>query len=257
MEGWIKLHRQIEENDIWHSERFTQGQAWVDLLLLATHKEQTVFLKGVEFRLLPGQLCWSQVSLADRWRWNRKTVKKFLLTLKKSEMLDIETKKGADIGFTLITIRNYSKYQDKENDTLDIETDRGEGHSKGHLLDNNKKDQEGIKKEEYGRMASPNSFSPIVVKTIRRLNELSGKHYRPDSKNITKNLRAQLKEGFTETDFLLVVDDRWRRWKNKPDMLQHFNPDTLFRPSKFELYLTEAKDANGRDGEQTGGGFVG
>ncbi len=114
-----------------------------------------------------------------------------------------------------------------------------------------------VNKERVKGKPSPDPFSPTVEKTIRRLNELSGKHYRPNSKNITKNLRAQLKEGFTETDFLLVVDDRWQRWKNKPDMLQHFNPDTLFRPSKFELYLTEAKDANGRGGEQTGGGFVG
>ncbi len=101
------------------------------------------------------------------------------------------------------------------------------------------------------------SSSPIVEEIIRRLNDLSGKHYRPNSKTITQNLRAQLKEGFTEADFLLVVDDRWRRWKNNPEMRQHFNPDTLFRPAKFEKYLTEAKDANGRGGEQTGGGFVG
>ena len=118
-------------------------------------------------------------------------------------------------------------------------------------------EQEQEQEQDDGRKSSPNSFSPIVEKTIRRLNELSGKHYRPNSKNITKNLRAQLKEGFTETDFLLVVDDRWRLWKNKPDMRQHFNPETLFRPANFERYLTEAKYANGRGGEQMRGGFVG
>ena len=73
MEGWIKLHRQIQENEFWSSERFTKSQAWIDLLLLARHDPGLVTIRGIDIRLKPGQLCWSQVSLGKQWRWNRKT----------------------------------------------------------------------------------------------------------------------------------------------------------------------------------------
>lgn len=52
--------------------------------------------------------------------------------------------------------------------------------------------------------------------------------YQPDSK-IACGLVARLKEGAAESDCIAVVEDRWRQWRNTPEMRQHFNPDTLFR----------------------------
>jgi uncharacterized phage protein (TIGR02220 family) len=95
----------------------------------------------------------------------------------------------------------------------------------------------------------------VIEKTVRRLNELSGKDYRPDSKDVNKYLAARLQDGATEEDCLLVVGDRWHRWKDKPEMVEHFNPVTLFRPSNFEKYLTEARAPNSNGGKPRG--FVG
>ena len=95
---------------------------------------------------------------------------------------------------------------------------------------------------------APDSFSPIIEKTIRRMNELSGKNFKTTAETITENLRACLKAGASESDCLAVVEDRWRLWGGT-DMARHYNPITLFRKSKFELYLTEAEaheKANGK-----------
>lgn len=114
MEGWIKLHRQIIENEFYFSEKFTKVQAWIDLLLLATHKERTVCIRGIEIILKPGQLCYSQKSLAARWNWNVKTVERYLNSLKKREMVD--TKK-TNIT-TIISIKKWFLYQtDGEQNT--------------------------------------------------------------------------------------------------------------------------------------------
>jgi DNA-binding transcriptional regulator YhcF (GntR family) len=114
MEGWIKLHRQIMENEFYFSEKFTKTQAWIDLLLLSTHKERTVCLRGIEIILKPGQLCYSQKSLAARWNWNVKTVERYLNSLKKREM--VETKK-TNIT-TIISIKKWFLYQvDGEQNT--------------------------------------------------------------------------------------------------------------------------------------------
>jgi DNA-binding transcriptional regulator YhcF (GntR family) len=114
MEGWIKLHRQIIENEFYFSEKFTKVQAWIDLLLLATHKERTVCIRGIEIILKPGQLCYSQKSLASRWHWNVKTVERYLNSLKKREM--VETKR-TNIT-TIISIKKWFLYQtDGEQNT--------------------------------------------------------------------------------------------------------------------------------------------
>ncbi len=121
--GWIKLHRRIRDNLLWpKSRRFTPLEAWLDLLLRANHSP-TKDLHGTStlISVERGQVMTSQIELAGHWKWNRKTVKAFLSTLHNDEMVDIETNRGADIGYTLITIRNYSKYQDGKNDTRTLE----------------------------------------------------------------------------------------------------------------------------------------
>ena len=107
MDGWIKLYRQITENEFYFAERFTKAQAWVDLLLLANHKQATVFIRGIEIKLEPGHLCYSQLTLAKRWKWNFKTVVTFLKALENREML--ETK--ANNITTIISIKNWNLYQ--------------------------------------------------------------------------------------------------------------------------------------------------
>lgn len=83
-------------------------------------------------------------------------------------------------------------------------------------------------------------FFPIIEKIISRLNELSGRAYRADSKAVCKYLRARLKAGHTEAECLAVVEDRWQRWGDNEKMVEHFNPVTLFREENFARYLAEA-----------------
>lgn len=114
MDGWISIHRQIEHNEFYFSERFTKMQAWFDLLLLASHKPNTIFIRGIEVNIESGQLCYSQMTLAKRWKWNRRTVCKFLDLLKKRGMIEFSVGKLT----TLTTIINWSKYQNNaQNNT--------------------------------------------------------------------------------------------------------------------------------------------
>ncbi len=107
MEGYIKLHRRITENEFYFSDRFTKTHAWIDLLLLATHKATTVFIRGIEINLQPGDLCYAEKTLAKRWKWNRRTVDKFLQMLHKREMIHIKKSRIT----TLISINNWKLYQ--------------------------------------------------------------------------------------------------------------------------------------------------
>lgn len=126
MEGWVKLYRQIVDNPLWTKEPFTAGQAWVDLLLLANHKEQKVLLNGSWGVVGRGQILTSAYKLAERWKWSRGKVARFLDVLKMDKMLDIECSKGGTTNGTTLTVVNYSFYQgdDTTNDTT-LDTTNG------------------------------------------------------------------------------------------------------------------------------------
>ena len=112
-EGWISLHRRIQLNPLWYSERFTPGQAWVDLLLSAAYKRHTVQLErsSVVLVIERGQILTSQKKLAELWQWDRKTIRGFLRGLERARMLLIQTAKTGPSGYTLLSVLNYDAYQ--------------------------------------------------------------------------------------------------------------------------------------------------
>lgn len=107
MQGWVKLHRSLANHELWLSEKFTKGQAWVDLLMLANHTSATIFIRGNEICITRGQLCWSQENLGLRWRWHRATVSRYLRMLELRGMLHV----SINALTSIITILNYDRLQ--------------------------------------------------------------------------------------------------------------------------------------------------
>lgn len=105
--GYISINRSIEDNWLWKEKPFSKGQAWIDLILLANHADVkkpygdsiTIFQKGSVYRPIS--------SLAERWGWDRKKVKRFLDVLQSDQMVTVDSTRGG----TTITLINYGKYQ--------------------------------------------------------------------------------------------------------------------------------------------------
>lgn len=119
--GWIKLHRALSKSDLWTSEPFTRGQAWADLLMLANHAPKIIRIRGVRVEINRGEVGWSEVKLAERWKWSRGKLRRFLSELKNDERIVQQ----ADNITARISIINYDKYQcdDTPNDTAEDTTD--------------------------------------------------------------------------------------------------------------------------------------
>ena len=112
--GWIKLDRKIMDNDfLWGCEEpFDRRSAWIDLLLLANHKDKKGYSGSQVQTFARGDVNKSISSLAERWGWSRKKVSNFLNILEQEQMIvQKRTAKGTGQG-TTITIVNYSVYQD-------------------------------------------------------------------------------------------------------------------------------------------------
>ena len=149
MEGWIKLHRGLLESNVWTCEPFSRGQAWVDLLLLANHKDSFFYKRGNKIDVKRGQLGRSVVELSDRWKWSRSKVNKFLKDLEKEQQIKQQKSSITQI----VTIINYDEYQEKEQQTLQQKGSR--------------KAAEGQQKDTYKNDNNDNNDNKIKIKASK------------------------------------------------------------------------------------------
>lgn len=105
--GWISLYRSLEDSWLWGDKPFARGQAWIDLILQANHKDRKVFSKGELVTVKKGSFLTSDQLLSDRWGWSRKKVRTFLDMLVKERMVQLKrSPKG-----TSLTLLNWELYQ--------------------------------------------------------------------------------------------------------------------------------------------------
>ena len=116
-DGWIKLHRCLQDNPLWDSEPFSRGQAWVDLLLVANHNPGYVIKRGIKVDLNRGDIGHSEDKLAKRWSWSRGKVRRFLALLIEQEMVQ-KIAAGKTSVSTCIRIVNYEKFQGVDKETV-------------------------------------------------------------------------------------------------------------------------------------------
>ena len=110
-EGWIKLYRNIQEHWLWEDKPFSRGQAFVDLLLMANHKDNKILFNGELIEVKRGSRITSLRQLSETWGWSTKKTKKFLELLEKDNMITVKS----DNKKTLVTIENYGVYQEVGN----------------------------------------------------------------------------------------------------------------------------------------------
>lgn len=112
--GWIKLHRAIQECEIWidDSESFDKRSAWIDLLLSANHQDKQIIFDTKPMTVGRGQYVTSVRKLSVRWGWNKDKTLNYLRLLEDLRMIS----KVSDSRKTVITIEKYGVYQNSEDD---------------------------------------------------------------------------------------------------------------------------------------------
>jgi len=146
MSGWIKLHRKLTDNPLWHQEPFTRGQAWVDLILLANHTDGFIRARGVRVDLKRGQCGWCEVALAKRWGWSRGKTKRFISELETDQQV-VQQKNNVT---SVISISNYDMYQ------LDsTASDTADGQQTGQQTDSKQDTNKNVKKNKNEKEDTP------------------------------------------------------------------------------------------------------
>lgn len=214
MDGWIKIHRQLSENDLWTCEPFSRGQAWIDMILLANHKPNFFYKRGVKVNVDRGQLAWSELALSERWKWSRNKVRKFLKDLEKEHQIEQQKTNVTQV----VTIKNYDKFQEKEYQKNSKRT------AKGQQKDTNKNEKNGNNKQENNIM----DFSG----TLKEFKKMRGRIRKPLTERAEKLIMAELEKLAPDDDQKKIkileqsIMNSWlgvfplRTSSNKPEVLK-------------------------------------
>ena len=97
MKGHFSLARELLQSPLWTADRFSKGQALVDLIGLANWGPGSTVKRGVTITLNAAELAVSERELSQRWQWTRTTVRRFLgalqeegiITLRRSNLVTI------------------------------------------------------------------------------------------------------------------------------------------------------------------------
>lgn len=207
-EGWISIHRKIQQCEIWVSPQpFDYRSAWIDLLLLANHKDKQTVFDGSLITVKKGQRITSIRQLADRWHWSRTKVSKYLDILEQAEMIE----QNRDRKKTVISIVNYSVYQDMQATEKPLKSHRSATEKPLKSLNNNDNNDNNDNKEnirhrhgEYKNVLLTDGEMETLRKEIPDLDQLieelssymasSGKSYKSHLATLRNWARRRTKE---------------------------------------------------------------
>ena len=108
MQGWIKLHRKVQQSAIWTDS--CAVHLWVHLLLKANHEDNEVFMNSNIIEVKRGQLLTGRKKLSAETGINESKIQRLLKTFEKCHMIEQRTNNAN----RLISILNYDSYQVSE-----------------------------------------------------------------------------------------------------------------------------------------------
>ena len=232
------MYRQIQQSIVWTDS--DQLKLWLLLLLKANHSDSKFLFNGEQISLTSGQLVTGAHVLASEFnqgvkRDNRvtwRTLWRWVKRFENQEMLTIESTSK----YSVISITGWGQYQSDDNQVTIA------GQSSDNHLTTNKNDKNEKKKDILSGKPDDVKNSRIdYANFFKWFNEQTGRSF----KNVESNRRkvnGRLNDGYTKEDLAKVVTFMSKKWKGT-DQEQYLRPETLFRPSKFEGYLNDAKQA--------------
>jgi len=111
--GWIRLHRKTRDHWLWDNKEVkSKFEAWIDMLMMASHRERTVYIKDQLVIIKRGEVCCSLNTFAKRWKWSTGKVRRFISVLKTDKMVVQQTTRVA----THLSICKYDTYQGERHD---------------------------------------------------------------------------------------------------------------------------------------------
>lgn len=224
--GYIKLYRDIERWE-WWSDPPTRD-VFIYCLIRANWKDGR--FKGHVVKR--GSFITSRAKMAKETGFSEQQVRTAINHLISTGEL---TKYGTP-KWTVITVQNYSKFQDTNQLSNQQLTNNQPTTNHNRRKKESKKGRNiGVSKDTLS------SNDDAVASVIDHLNEKTGSHYK-QTQGTEKYIRARLNEGFTVEELNAVTDKKTEEWLSSEKMAKYLRPSTLFNADKFQGYLEECQE---------------
>lgn len=231
---WIKITTDVfDDEKILLIESLPEADSiiviWFKLLCLAGRQNNSgVFMMN-------NQIAYTDTMLATIFRRKETTVQLALKTFEQFGMIEVID--------GVITIPNWGKHQSldqleskKEYMRNYMQSYREKQKSltgKSNCKTNSKTNVRQADKEKEVRNKNIDINKYIYI--VDYLNQKAGTKYKATSKKTQTCIHARLEEGFTEDDFIVVIDKKCADWLGT-EWEKFLRPETLFG-TKFESYL--------------------
>jgi len=106
MNGWIRLDRSIQDNFLWQEPEALK--LWIYLLMAASLTDKATAFNGQMLNIKRGQLVFGLNAASARLNISIRRLRKYLNWFETDDMID----KQVTNKFSIISITNYSQYQD-------------------------------------------------------------------------------------------------------------------------------------------------
>ncbi len=129
MSGYIPLSRSFFDHPFWQDDRsLSLAEAWLDLIQSARFEvaPDKVLIKMKVIEISRGELRASIRFLANRWKWSKNKVSRFISLLESEQMIRREVRQGE----TVVTILNYNKFNPLKKEPKDSSEDSNEDTAK-------------------------------------------------------------------------------------------------------------------------------
>ncbi|EGS34170.1 replication initiation and membrane attachment protein, DnaB/DnaD family [Finegoldia magna SY403409CC001050417] len=259
--GWISIHRKIQDDWLWEEKPFSKGQAWIDLLLMVNHDDNTIIFDGKPMQISRGRCITSMQKLCDRWGWSNTKVKNFLKILEKDEkiLLKIAPRKA-----TALTIVNYSKYQDTDISKNTTETSREHQESirkaSGEHINNNVNNVNNVNNNTRGVVDSEMNLENPQLKELIQLYQSCGFGLiTPYSAKVLNDYMAKysfewVKEaieiseqnGIRTLAYIRGVLNKKKAGADKPRNNNFRKKETYYRPKQDDELSEESRNLNNK-----------
>ena len=84
------------------------------------------------------------------------------------------------------------------------------------------------------------NHNDIVTEAVTHLNKVLGTNYQTTTTSTVNSIKTLINKNYTLEDIKCVIDYKYKEWKGT-DMEKYLRPNTLFRLSKFESYINNAR----------------
>ena len=203
MAGWVKVHRDITKHYLWDDKPYSKGQAWLDLILMASHQDNKFLLGSQLTEVKRGGIITSELKLMSRWGWSKSKVRNFLKVLESDNMIVKKT----DSKKTALNIVNYDIWQNQEttkepvkNHAKTTERPVKDTNKNEKKVKNEKKNTYGayghvkLTQTEYDRLQDEFGIVEELIKYLDEYIEMKGKKYKNHNLVIRKWVVDAVKE---------------------------------------------------------------